>query len=195
MPVLRLGGRPSGSPYGGVVDDERTGRTTNAERYRLLHRVAEDLVDTFESEFDVDRFDGIETDLELGAGLAERQVRLVPRSASAAPLTIAFTNFPGLALRLGRWRTEWFPRCGCDYCDEDPQALAREVREYAEAVAHGRFSERLTRGLRRWTLSHALEGSDWSSSGESSLSRQKARALGPPAKLQWEAWKPRAQRT
>ena len=51
----------------------------------------------------------------------EATVRLQPSSGTGARLTVAFTTFPGLLVRFGKWHVEAYPSCGCDACDEQPQ--------------------------------------------------------------------------
>jgi hypothetical protein len=46
-----------------------------------------------------------------------RPFGLAPRNDVAA-VTITLTDFPGLYVRRGSKRTEAFPRCDCDACDE-----------------------------------------------------------------------------
>lgn len=48
-------------------------------------------------------------------------MKLTPKQDSVAPITIAFTDFPGLGVRVGRWLTDRFPPCGSDACDETPE--------------------------------------------------------------------------
>ena len=66
---------------------------------------------------------------------------LDPHDPQAAPIVVAFTEFPGLRLRFGSWRTEPFPDCGCDACDETADVSIEEMTRMVEAVVSGRFRE------------------------------------------------------
>ena len=75
------------------------------------------------------------------ATLARPPIRLVPYDPQAAPIVVAFTDFPGVFLKFGSWRTEAFPDCGCDACDEMPDESIEEVVRMVEAVVSGGFHE------------------------------------------------------
>lgn len=124
--------------------EEAYGRVTNPERYRVLHTAARELLDRLATSHDVDREDG-DADLDpalTGDIAVEAVVRLRPRSPGAAPLTVAFTSFPGLIVRFGEWTTEALPSCGCDACDEDPEDLVAMFTGLVEALVAGDFTER-----------------------------------------------------
>jgi hypothetical protein len=80
---------------------------------------------------------------QLGVGLASP---IQGRFAEAAPVTIHFSDFPGVRTRYGSWVTQSRPVCGCDACDDDPAALAEDLVSEVERVAAGCLEER----LRRW---------------------------------------------
>ena len=106
--------------------DEAYSRVTNPERFQPLHAAATELLDRLEREFAVERSEVHDADDELARiRLAGTPVRLVPHDPQAAPILVAFTDFPGLHLRFGSWRTEPFPNCGCDACDEMPDGSDR----------------------------------------------------------------------
>ena len=73
--------------------------------------------------------------------LARPPVRLVPHDPQAAPILVAFTDFPGLHLRFGSWRAEPFPGCGCDACDETADGSIEHMTRMVEAVVSGGFRE------------------------------------------------------
>lgn len=164
-------------------------RVTNPQRYRILYAVAEELLDQLVAQYDVERVEGgAALDEELARGVdVRRVVRLAPKAERGASLTVAVTGFPGLSVRFGRWHIEAFPACGCDACDEDPSEVANELREKVEAVADGRFAERLSRGLRP-ALEYEFRGESWSSSGRRSLTRRHARKLGGAERLDYPSW-------
>ena len=122
--------------------DEAYSRVTNPERFRPLHAAATELLDRLEREFAVERLEGPDADDELGReSLARPRIRLVPHDPQAAPIVVAFTEFPGLHLRFGSWRTEPFPGCGCDACDETADGSMEEMTRMVEAVVSGGFRE------------------------------------------------------
>ena len=122
--------------------DEAYSRVTNPERFQPLHAAATELLDRLEREFAVERLDVHDVDDELARiKLARPPVRLVPHDPQAAPIVVAFTDFPGLHLRLGSWRTEPFPNCGCDACDETADGSIEDMTKMVESVVSGGFRE------------------------------------------------------
>ena len=122
--------------------DEAYSRVTNPERFQPLHAAATELLDRLEREFAVERLEVHDVDDELGRiRLACPPVRLVPHDPQAAPIVVAFSDFPGLHLRFGSWRTEPFPNCGCDACDEMPDGLIENMTRMVESVVSGGFRE------------------------------------------------------
>jgi hypothetical protein len=110
-----------------------------------LHNVALRLLDQLQAAFNVERFEGYGLDSELEVrDLSRPSVRLAPRDSKAAPLAIAFTTFPGLEVRVGRWRTVAFPTCGCDACDETADDEATRLAELVDDVTAGRFREEIS---------------------------------------------------
>ena len=122
--------------------DEAYSRVTNPERFQPLHDAATELLDRLEREFAVERVEGLDADDELGReSLARHPIKLVPQDPKAAPIVVAFTEFPGVNFRFGSWHTEPFPDCGCDACDEKPDELIEEMTRMVEAVVSGGFRE------------------------------------------------------
>ena len=122
--------------------DEAYSRVTNPERFQPLHDAATELLDRLEREFAVERVEGLDADDELGReSLAGHPIKLVPQDPQAAPIVVAFTEFPGVHFRFGSWRTEPFPNCGCDACDEKPDELIEAMTRMVEAVVSGGFRE------------------------------------------------------
>ena len=171
--------------------EEAYSRVTNPERFQPLHAAATELLDRLEREFAVERFEGDEADDELGwASLARPSIRLVPQDPQAAPIAVAFTEFPGLHLRFGSWRTEAFPACGCDACDETPDDLIEKMTSMVEAVVSGRFRESIRVPL--------LWGDGWQESafrftghGGFRVSRSRALAMTGGERhvtLEWKPW-------
>ena len=69
------------------------------------------------------------------------RLKLVPHDPQAAPIVVAYTDFPGLYLRFGSWHTEPFPDCGCDACDETADGSIEKMIRMVEAVVSGGFRE------------------------------------------------------
>jgi hypothetical protein len=100
------------------------GRITDPERYLTLHEFAETAIEGLTRDY-------VATAAKASrhgfAGYSiERAVAVVPHG-HAAPITIAFTTFPGLYVRYGESDLKAYPHCGCDACDESPQRLIEEL--------------------------------------------------------------------
>jgi len=122
---------------------EAYSRVTNPERFASLHAAAEGLLDRLEWEFETDRREahGLDPELEEGCNLPRPSVAIVPRDMRAASLIIAFSAFPGLRVRFGRWYVVAFPTCGCDACDETPESEIERLRSLIDHMTAGRFRE------------------------------------------------------
>jgi hypothetical protein len=173
---------------------EAYSRVTNPERFASLHDVAAELLDRLELEFDVERAEGYGLDPELAEGckLARPSVTLVPRDVGAAPIVIAFTAFPGVRVRFGRWCTTAFPTCGCDACDEVAEREIERLKLMVDNLTAGRFREaiRIPAGGAAW-----IESELWSAGGRcaerSQLDRVRARQLvaaGGRSSYDWRPW-------
>ena len=157
---------PEGPP------EEAYSRVTDAARYAALHDAADEMIARLEADYEVERVEGRQLDEELTEELtcARPTVKLSPVDPDAAPIAVAFSDFPGLNLRFGRWRTELLPRCGCDACDESPDDLVEELTMMVESVTAGAFREVVERSAALLTLDGWLEtefsGPHWQSSRE-----------------------------
>jgi hypothetical protein len=122
---------------------EAYSRVTNPERFGSLHQVAAELLDRLEREFEAERAEGygLDPELEEGFKLARPSVTLVPRDAGAAPIVVAFSDFPGIVVRFGRLCTAAFPTCGCDACDEAAESEAERFESMVDNLTAGRFRE------------------------------------------------------
>ncbi len=181
---------------GGPPEDAYS-RVTAPERFGPLHGWALAAVARLQEDFEVTLYDGEVVDAELErVRLSRPTLKLTPLYDSYAPVTVAFTDFPGLGVRVGRWATDWFPSCGCDACDEVPE---REFERFegllGDAVA-GRFRESM--GLRLigdgWRTSE-FWSDDHRSSRRSRVPRGEARqSLNGKREivLEWQPW-PRRQ--
>jgi hypothetical protein len=149
-------------------------------RFASLHDVAAELLDRLELEFDVERMEGssLDPELEEGCKLARPSVTLVPRDVGAAPIVVAFSAFPGLRVRFGRWWTTAFPTCGCDACDETAESETERLKSLIDDLTAGCFREsiRIPADGPAWK-----ESEFWSVAGrcaqESQLDRARARQL------------------
>jgi hypothetical protein len=122
-----------------VSDDSPYERVTNLERFAPLHEGAAALVADLTREFDI----SVETvEPEQGHGGPEglSATRLSP-TGGGAPVTITATALHGLFVRFGERHTEWFPQCGCDACDEQPDEVLADLQQKLLGVAAGRFRE------------------------------------------------------
>lgn len=130
-------------PDAGDPPDEAYSRVTNSERFRPLHEAALRLIERLEAEYDVEMTEGCDL-RDIGVGresMARPMVMLSPDDPGCAPITVAFTDFPGLIIRLGKWVEERFPDCGCDACDEDADDEIEYMTELFESVVSGGFLE------------------------------------------------------
>ncbi len=135
--------------------DEAYSRVTEPERLRPLHDWTLENVERLCTEYDVtlEKGEGIDTELERYSP-ARPTIKLTTRHDSCAPITIAFTEFPRLAVRVGRWVTDYFPSCGRDACDEIPEEEFERPTELSSDVV----ARQLRESMRLQT-----EGDGWSS--------------------------------
>lgn len=115
-------------------------------------------------------------------------VRFTPNHPDAAPLTVAFTSFPGVAVHAGEWRIGAYPHCGCDACDEVPADVVDELRKDINALTAGAVHERWD-GTR---LHSDVRHSDGSTSRGWTLIERDSDRYGPPREYAWQPW-PSAQ--
>jgi hypothetical protein len=162
---------------------------TNAARFAVLHDAAETLLDELAGRYMVERR---ETKELLGPDEAlVRMVRLIPRTPAAGPLAIAFTDLPGLAVRLGRWWAEMLPACGCDECGEDPGEMLEVLRTQTSALIEGGLWERVRRGVGGSWFETRLIGVGFSGRREGPLTprdAREARRSGFAAAVRWAPW-------
>ncbi len=142
--------------------DEAYSRVTNPERFLPLHEAALRLIDRLRADFYVEMTEGYDLSV-LGIsedGLARPSITLIPDNADCAPIAVAFTDFPGVGVRLGKWKEEPFPDCGCDACDEDADDEITYMTEMFESVVSGGFLEaiRIPRFLGDGWLGSTLSG-------------------------------------
>ncbi|HEX8272939.1 MAG TPA: DUF6226 family protein [Longimicrobiaceae bacterium] len=181
---------------------EAYSRVGDPERFRPLHRIALELLDRLEAEYEVSRT----VAFEPGPGMtafehARPPVTLTPVTPAAAPIAVAFTPFPSVIARFGRWIAEPFPSCGCDACAETAEDEGARLEALVRDVVAGRFREELLvprfgDGRLGWSFG-GVDAPSGHRSGWRSLPRADALALrgrGPRA-VQWRPWPVRARDT
>jgi Family of unknown function (DUF6226) len=171
------------------LQPEAFARATDVGRYAVLHDEAEALLAELHQRYIVERRETKEP--PACDGPLERTVWLVPHTPAAAPLAVAFTDFPKVVLRLGRWYRQSLPSCGCDACDEDPATLVADMRTQAAALVEGGLWERVRRGLGSSWSETLLVGADFRASQQEPLTVGEARSArreGFAAAVQWAPW-------
>jgi hypothetical protein len=165
-------------------------RVTDPERFAPLHGYALELLSSLAMTFDVETIEqhGLDPHLET-TGVKRPSIRLVPNDHAAAPITVSFTNFPGLRMRFGQRCTAAFPECGCDACGETPDVESARFNALVDAVTHGRFTESLIidRGeaLVEWQTSSAAQWQRQRTAIEANPSPHPAIDRGP---WSWKPW-------
>ena len=164
-------------------DDEAYGRVTNPERFLVVVDAARRLIAELARDYEVVVTHGTAAEdfptREDGTAVTTRIKPTV-----GAPLRILITDFPGVDMRFGRWGHDWFPSCGCDACDEDPDELIAEMKGLVDAVTGGRYFEE----LRRRTLTRALTGPHGRRGSRQRLQRRDLDHYGPAGRHEWPAW-------
>ena len=194
-------GRFNWAKAGEGPPDDAYERVTEPERFMPLHDWALEVVERLQTEYDVflEEGEGIDVELER-TDLAKPTIKLTPRKDSCVPIAIACTDFPGLAVRVGRWVTEWFPSCGCDACDEMPEGEFEALTELLCDVVAGRFREsmRLQTEDDGWSSRQFWSDDERRSSGGSRVSRAKAARILDGKReiiLEWQPWQPKRDDT
>jgi hypothetical protein len=162
---------------------------TDTERFAVLHDAADALLEELTERYTVERRETKE--LHGPDEALVRTVRLIPRTPAAAPLAIAFTDLPGLQVRLGRWWTQTLPECPCADCAEDPGRLVEELRSQTRALIEGGLWERVRRGVSGSWYETRLIGEGFKTAREGLLSSRAARNArrgGFAAAVQWAPW-------
>lgn len=177
---------------------EAYSRVTNPERFAPLHEIALELLQILERKFDVDRVEGYDLDPYLETAIVavvRPTIKLTPRRTNRAAITIAFSTFPGLNVRFGRWFTRPFPICGCDACDESVEDESDSLHWLAECVIAGQFIEEIriqepgsaSMHIEIWSK----DGSRQSGGFGSKMDWEEAKEIlghDQKAVFQWEPW-------
>ena len=181
--------------------DDAYSRVAEPERFSPLRDWALEVVTRLQTEYEVTLEEGKGLDAELErSSLSRPTIKVTPLQDSCAPITIAFTDFPGLAVRVGRWVMEPFPDCGCDACDEMPEEEFEGFTELVSDVVAGRFRESLY--LRPdgdgWSTREFWSADDFRRSGGTRVPRVKATQILNGEKeivLEWMPWQPKPDDT
>lgn len=156
-----------GNRWGGPPPEDTYSVDTHPERFAPLHAIADALIAHLARTYDVEIDEGEETVTDLlhpAYHHAVRAVRIRPNDPACAPLTLVFTDYPGIYLHAGLLHDFLYPVCGCDACDSNWQAEADELERHVFAVVTGNFRENIERGLRPWA-EYEFTYPDGSSSG------------------------------
>jgi len=174
-------------------------RVTNPERFLPLHDLAVDIMSGLREAYEVIESPTYESHSRLRPRVeyARPPITLTPVSSKEAPISIAFTTFPGVFVRCGKFVEEPFPICGCDACAPTFEREAERLQEIIRSVVAGHFIEEMDIPLvGRAHLIWSIEASD-SAYGSSRrmmfLSRDDARRLSPESeRIEWQPWTKRA---
>ncbi|PPF30871.1 hypothetical protein C5C18_00830 [Rathayibacter tritici] len=195
------GGRPIpyGTRWGGESPpDDSYSVTSNTERFRPLHAIADALIEHLARTYDVTIKDdpALASRDEAEISWAARATRVTPRSVDAAPLTIVWTGFPGVLVHAGALHRFEYPVCGCDACDDDWTALAEDLERTVLDVVAGRYEESITAGDDGITVGCRIGGngelvmcSGYSTTaGQHRVTSHSGQQLSAPWNRSWEAW-------
>ena len=155
------------------------------------------MIARLEADFEVERVEGwgLDDELEEKLTCARPSVRLSPVDPEAAPITVFFSDFPGLHVRFGRWSTGLFPVCGCDACDDSTEDEIERLTALVNSVTGGRFREEVERPalfLEDGLQKTEFWGPEYGARSRSSrLDRDRARELTGGRRrlvLDWKPW-------
>lgn len=175
---------------------EAYSRVTDPERFRSLQAAASAALEQLLSEYRVEATSTLDFPMAIPA--EDRHIPPVTLSAGprAAPFGVAFTTFPALLVRFGRWHWDTFPSCGCDACGLDVAEEIERFRTLVRQVVGGEIAEELVvprlraPRLHLW-LGRSGSAPDGTTGSWQVVSRGYARMLrrlGDPGRVQWEPW-------
>ena len=106
-------------------------------------------------------------------------------------MLVTYTTFPGINVRYGYRGRDAFPSCGCDACDDQPDAEAERMTDVLADIVAGGFTEiRRSRSLRADTYESVLaarDGSGWS--GTSGTIEPGLASIMPTGITAWPPWR------
>ena len=173
-------------------------RVTNPERLRPLHDFAIHLFERLANEYDVTESNEFELVGRMRSfDYARPPITLTPIARNEAPISIAFTTFPSLVLRCGKFFNKPFPVCGCDGCAANADEETDRLQNTLAPVIAGDFLEEVElpffgNAHLKWRLGK-MYGPHGLSSGGNGVSRDEARQLRRTGfrRIQWDAWSKR----
>ena len=159
---------PYGSRWPDMPPEDTYSVESNLERFAPLHTYADALIAHLTETYDASAVEDppFTNDLIWGSDGVTRVVRVTPNDPAASPIMFAFTDYPGIRIRMGYLIDLGGPRCGCEACDETWESTADELERHVEAAVAGGFSERLIDGAEP-RVETAITFRDGSSIGES----------------------------
>jgi hypothetical protein len=178
-------------------------RVTNPERFLPLHGHALGLLARLHATYDVVSSDTFELLPHVMHPVehARPPVTLTPVVPGAAPIAVAFTSFPSLVVRYGRWHSDAFPYCACDACGENADREAARLDDLVARVVAGVFAEELRIPLvgDARLYNRFGDGTVAGPTGEgwTTLSWRAARAFARlgPRRVEWQPWPHRSGET
>ena len=175
---------------------EAYSRVTEPERFQPLHTFALHLLEKLGAEYEVDQSASFNLLPWMSSfEFARAPVALTPALSAAAPVAVAFTTFPSLLLRFGRWQEDRFPSCGCDACHETADGEGERFERVIRAVVAGQFREELKipwlREARlRWWFGERPPAPHYQGGGSRMVSRQHLGAIrhAGHGTVEWQPW-------
>jgi Family of unknown function (DUF6226) len=185
---------------GAGPEPEAYSRVTNPERFLSLHTFALALLDRLVLDYEVLNTDAFTLTPNMTPfEQPHPPVTLTPIASGAAPVAIAFTTFPSLVVRYGKWSAMAFPDCGCDACAATAEREGERLQQLVGDVVAGRFREKLHIPLFgsasvHWSFGDTARAGHLTEGGQN-MSRDQARMLnaGGPRRIHWQPWPRRGQ--
>jgi hypothetical protein len=183
-------------PRVGTELPEEYTRVTNPERFLPIQDFALNLLERLAHEYDVlvlNEFEAV-PNIMRPVEHARLPITLAPKAQDEAPISVAFTKFPGLVLRCGKFFNESYPVCGCDGCGRDADEEIERLQRIIDPVVAGEFVEEVELPLfgnayLMYRLGR-MHGSYGFASSGSGVSRDEARALMRSGfgRIEWAPW-------
>lgn len=202
MTFLNTDGHPIdyGRRWPTVPADEAHTRIRHPERFAPLHVIADALITHLQTAYDVEVTDdlAVANDLVLHPAVEiTRAVRIRPRSEKCAPLTLVYTDLPGILLHAGVLHDFPYPPCSCDACDFSAVEEVADLERQVLAVARGDYWEGIDKAAQPW-VGYAFNFRDGKQTGRSRADAWPAERVDAAKRvlaglpIGWAAW-PRAR--
>ena len=127
--------------------DDAYSRVTEPERFAPLHGWALEAVARLQTEYEVTLDEDGVTDADLERSpLSRPLMKLTPIQDSSPPITIAFTDFPGLGVRMGRLLQRLGAKAGLQRVGQPPghhvpAVPVHDGHQIEEAPGHGQVGD------------------------------------------------------